>query len=101
MNTFTVDGQGSISCLRGCNEPSKITISSVKRYLINYIAGVPDDGISRCATIHKKQVLVLKTSIGEPLGFVHSLVQSDYSGYIVPSEVREIELGSMKRIAYE
>ena len=61
---------------------------------------VPNDGITWSAPIHKEEVLVVKPAISEPPSFVEPLAEPDNGGHMVSSEVREVELRSVERVAW-
>ena len=76
-------------------------VSLIKRLhsIINKNLHLLDNGVTRCTAINKEEVLVIKSSVGESLGIVESLIESDNSGNLVVTKVREIELRSMERIS--
>lgn len=77
--TFAVDSNGSFCVLADVEE-------------------LPDNGVVRCAPIHKEQVMMLKARICKAPGIIHLLVETDDSGDVVIPEVRNVGLGSMQRI---
>ena len=58
-----------------------------------------DNGVTRCATINKEEVLVVKSSVTESLSIIESLIESDNSGDLVVTKVREIELWGMEWVS--
>lgn len=51
-------------------------------------------------SIHKEQILVVKSSICEPLGFIDALVQAYNCRHVVLAEVAEVGFWSMLWVAY-
>lgn len=42
---------------------------------------------------------MIVASVGEPLGIIESLVETDNGGDLVMTKVREVELGGVERIS--
>jgi hypothetical protein len=67
--------------------------------LLRYCEKSFQNAVTRCATIQKEQVSVIKSSINEPLSVIHPLVQSNNGRNLISSKVWKIELWSMQRIS--
>ena len=58
-----------------------------------------DDAVARGGAVDEEEVLVVEAGVSEFLGFVHPLVEPDDGGDSVASEVPEVVVGSMQRVA--
>lgn len=57
------------------------------------------DDIAGRAAVHEEQVIVVKASICEALGIIDLLVEADDGGDVVLTEVWEVSLRGVERIA--
>lgn len=77
--TFAVDGHSTICALADVQK-------------------APRDDVTRCAAVWEEKLVVVEACVSEAFGIVDFLVQTDDSGHVVFSEVREVSLRGMQRV---
>ncbi len=58
-----------------------------------------DDTIAGGGAIDEEQVLVVEAGVCESLGIIHPLVEPDYGGDAMATEVVEVMVGGMQGVA--
>lgn len=58
------------------------------------------DGVWRRAAVHKEQVVMIKPSVCETVSLVDLLIQTQYRGHVVFTEIWEVGLWCVERVTW-
>lgn len=66
--------------------------------ILTYAEELPDDGVVWSAPVDKEQVVVFEPGLGEPLGVIHFLVESDDGSDVMLPKVWDVCLRGVQRV---